>query len=1297
MSHADLRSEHPNPSVLLVSGMHRSGTSALSRLLNLSGAVLPKTLLLPIKGENDKGFWESQTFMEFHDEILDATGSSWNSLPSVAEQWFEGTEADHYAERLTSLMEHEFDAFDIGVVKDPRLSRLIPLWQAALNRMGIRAVHVICVRNPLEIAESLRVRNGYSLTYTINLWFAYLTTLERYTRGENRVFVNYDDVMANPSRVIERINAHFDLNLDADSNDFIAAAEDFLSPDLRHSHADLNDVASSLILPKAAKQLYTWLVDQSAGQLSRLEFDLQSNAPSSDFELLQENLKKTEDAFNKQYAHVRKLHQQVADHQQRVNKQQDRLATLEKQHLDLEQQHLNLQNQHLSLEQTHFALDQERHQLAEQHDSLKIRLRAFEREQPRLIDAAVSIAQADSAQDYTAKLDAVNAELNALKESAANTHAQLSKRLRNSERSHHDQHRIMAWQIGVKTTRAIRQFRASGVGRAILFVKALLTFNVRRYSAFRRNLKAVRQSGLFDESFYLETYPLIRHSIRTPIEHYVGIGEREGRQPNAVFLPYFYAQQYPDCMTKWGSALVHYIKEGAEKGHDPSPNFSTKFYAAANGLNASDALVTYLSTSPMEGENDDPDSKERALIEHSQPASQDGVERSDDGPIKHQIDALLAELGKLSMDEKLASLNFQTVEQPTASIIIPFFNKAEYTVNCLYALNKQTITDIEVILVDDASSEASCSVLESINGITLIRNKSNQGYLRSCNRAAKASSGDYIVQLNNDTLVLEGWLEYLIETLSSQPKIGLVGSLLLSTDGRISEAGGVIFNDASGYNYGRGKSAYEKRFNYCRHVDYCSGASIIIRRQLWNSLGGYDTRYAPAYYEDTDLAMQVREAGYDVVYTPLSKAVHHEGVSSGTDLSSGIKQYQAINKDKFYKKWRHVLEHKPPIPDGERIDAYVRKQRSSSWILWVDSITPTPDKDSGSIDTVNFFQHALNANWGVTFLPWDGVRHEGKYTTALQQMGVECIQDSSISAEHHLHQLNDDYQVVVLSRVTVAKYAYPIIKQRYPNAKIIFNTVDLHFLRYERESALLAQNAKNTMTIRSQAVNKDEELNLVKCCDATIVVSHDEKEILESYAPDTNVHVIPLFREIVGKRNEFKQRANIGFIGGYQHPPNVDAVKFFVNEVWPLVTKKLKGAKFIIAGSHMPEDISTLASSTIEIRGFVPTVTELLEEVKLMVAPLRYGAGIKGKVVSGLCHALPQVVSKEAAEGMGLTHNKDVMIANNAAQFAEYIIRLYQDEPHWQQVSIGAIKLANERYSQVSVSRKITDLLNSVS
>ncbi|HEX5755146.1 MAG TPA: glycoside hydrolase family 99-like domain-containing protein, partial [Arenimonas sp.] len=255
-----------------------------------------------------------------------------------------------------------------------------------------------------------------------------------------------------------------------------------------------------------------------------------------------------------------------------------------------------------------------------------------------------------------------------------------------------------------------------------------------------------------------------------------------------------------------------------------------------------------------------------------------------------------------------ARIELQTSDTPRVSVIVPVYNKVEYTLRCLASIaNHAPAASFEVLVIDDCSTDATPELLAQVRGLRMLRNESNQGFLRNCNLAVDHCRGDYLLFLNNDTEVMAGWLDELLQVAEADPAVGLVGSMLVYPDGRLQEAGGIIWRDASGMNYGRDQHPHRPEFNYLREPDYCSGACILIGKQRFEALERFDERFAPAYYEDTDLAFKVRAAGYKVVYTPFSKVIHHEGVSSGTDLTQGIKAYQVANQIKFREKWQSVL------------------------------------------------------------------------------------------------------------------------------------------------------------------------------------------------------------------------------------------------------------------------------------------------------------------------------------------------------------------------------------------------------
>ncbi|NRB72591.1 MAG: glycosyltransferase, partial [Xanthomonadales bacterium] len=426
---------------------------------------------------------------------------------------------------------------------------------------------------------------------------------------------------------------------------------------------------------------------------------------------------------------------------------------------------------------------------------------------------------------------------------------------------------------------------------------------------------------------------------------------------------------------------------------------------------------------------------------------------------------------------------------PRVSIIIPAYNELAYTAACLKSIaNSPCDTAFEVIVVDDESSDETAATLSELEGLRFLRNEQNQGFIRSCNRGAAEARGDYVLFLNNDTQVQPGWLDTLLATFEQYPEAGLVGARLVYPDGTLQECGGMVFSDGSGWNYGRGDHPDRPEYQAVREVDYCSGACIALPSVLWQELGGFDEHYAPAYYEDTDLAFKVRAAGRKVYVQPATTVVHFEGISSGTDLTSGTKRYQVINREKFEQRWAEALKQQPaPIvnPDDLAEVRRARDHRLAGRILIIDAYTPEPDQDSGSVRLVNLMRCLVELGHGVCFLA-DNRAWAGRYTQDLQALGVECwYAPWAENTEAFFAEAGSSFDQVIISRHYIACNYTKLLEQYAPQADFIFDTVDLHYLREERlaeleQSTALRQVAKQT---------RRSELAMIRAADATLVVS----------------------------------------------------------------------------------------------------------------------------------------------------------------------------------------------------------------
>jgi GT2 family glycosyltransferase/glycosyltransferase involved in cell wall biosynthesis len=663
--------------------------------------------------------------------------------------------------------------------------------------------------------------------------------------------------------------------------------------------------------------------------------------------------------------------------------------------------------------------------------------------------------------------------------------------------------------------------------------------------------------------------------------------------------------------------------------------------------------------------------------------------------IDHEIQVLIS--GILSVPQQRMApdeppeptrpIEFPVHEEVEVSIIIPVFNQFQFTQACLASLQEHQGTErFEIIVVDDGSTDGTAEALPRIPGIVYLRGETNTGFIASCNRGAEKARGEYLVFLNNDTLVRAGWLRALLDTFADEREAGIVGSKLLYPNGRLQEAGGIIWQDASGWNYGKFDDPEKPEYNYLREVDYCSAAALMIPKALFWRVEGFDSRYAPAYYEDTDLAFKVRRAGYKVLYQPLSEVIHYEGATGGTDLSTGTKQHQDLNRSTFATRWADELMTKPTNGDVAFLDKPASGRKK---ILVIDHHVPTPDRDSGSLRMFQMLKllHALGHR--VTFIP-DNLAKRHPYTSELQKRGIEVFYHPYLKGvRDYLMSHGREFDVVILSRCDFARKHIVDIRLHSPQSRIIFDTVDLHYLRQDSEAQLTRD-----PEMRRKAQEKQRlEHELINQADETWVVSLVEQQLLLKTWPHKSIQVVSNIVDVPGSKTPFGLRRDYLFIGGFQHRPNVDAVLFFVQEIYPLVSKRLPGAKFYIIGDKPPPEIVALATERVIVAGLQRDARPFFDSVKVSVAPLRFGAGVKGKINQSMALGVPVIATSMAAQGMELQDHEDILLADEPEEFAQALVELYESEDLWNRLSENGVRITRTLYSTDAARKKLEFLL----
>ena len=424
-------------------------------------------------------------------------------------------------------------------------------------------------------------------------------------------------------------------------------------------------------------------------------------------------------------------------------------------------------------------------------------------------------------------------------------------------------------------------------------------------------------------------------------------------------------------------------------------------------------------------------------------------------------------------------INLPTSDQPLVSIVVPLYAHAELTRAALDSIREHTqLIEYEVILVDDAADAGTKTLLTQVSGARIIVNETNIGYLRSVRRGAEAARGQWLVLCNNDIEVQPGWLAALLDCGDSAADIAIVAPKYIFPDGTLAEAGGVVWRDGSALNYGRGQPPESCYFEFRREIDYGSAAALLVRRDLWEDVGGFDERFLPMYYEDTDLCFEARARGLRVMYEPRARVIHHEGATAGVDQNSGHKRFQQSNQPKFVEKWGERLEaeHMPKADPWQGATMRYRQR-----VLVVDHRMPMWDRESGALRMRGILQSLLELGCHVSFLP-DNLLAMQPYTRELQRMGVEVLHEIEVPSD--LIRIAPGLSMVFLSRPQVAAHWLDFAREQAPQALVVYDTVDLHWLREARRAMVaLGPDARElVMTSKARAM-RELELGLIGASD----------------------------------------------------------------------------------------------------------------------------------------------------------------------------------------------------------------------
>ncbi|WP_267402373.1 MULTISPECIES: glycosyltransferase [unclassified Chryseobacterium] len=636
------------------------------------------------------------------------------------------------------------------------------------------------------------------------------------------------------------------------------------------------------------------------------------------------------------------------------------------------------------------------------------------------------------------------------------------------------------------------------------------------------------------------------------------------------------------------------------------------------------------------------------------------------------------------------TLKFPKSESPVVSIIIPFYNQENYTWNCLKSIfeNLPEI-DFEIILMDDNSSES--YDFSTIENITIIKNPTNLGFLKSCNKGIEHSSGKFIYLLNNDTIVHKGFLDELIYVFNNFENVGAVGSMLMNADGSLQEAGSVFMKDCNIAQIVDKRKPYYPIINYIYKVDYCSGCSLLFKKHSDNGdLNLFDEQFAPAYFEETDLCFRFKyEQKKDIYYTPFSKIVHFNGASYNAKKDNTPTEKEKLfekNLALFKSKWNNQINS----IQAKTVQQRVLELNQNKNIFFYNNRVPEYDKNSGELRLTEIIKAYKKEGYNVVFIAKRN-KIDNSYNEYFQRLGV-CVYYEYLPYT----DLKEFYRLFDAKKTIAWFYAanifiknYKKIQQYFSKVFTVYDMVDIHHLRFKRA---LDSDPKNPFYKKSYSIFYKFEKEASSEADLIIPISEEEKQYMDTFAMGkkqlviSNIHYPKIN---IQDSKDFAERKDLLFIGSTHHP-NIDAIYFLANKILPLIWKKLPDVKLNIIGD-VNEKIKDINSPNIIFHGYVPDIVPHFLENRIMVAPLRYGAGVKGKIGQAFEFYLPVITSAIGAEGMLSEKGDNMVLADNETDFAEKTIELYTNENLWKQQQLKSAD-GLQPFSLENLHKKIREI-----
>ena len=633
-------------------------------------------------------------------------------------------------------------------------------------------------------------------------------------------------------------------------------------------------------------------------------------------------------------------------------------------------------------------------------------------------------------------------------------------------------------------------------------------------------------------------------------------------------------------------------------------------------------------------------------------------------------------------------------DEPIISILVILYNQAGLTLECLKGLAVDTTAPFELIIIDNASSDETSLLFERVDGVHFVRNTDNLGFVLAVNQAAALARGRHLLMLNNDAVPLPGTLAAALQRIESDAKIGGVGGRILLYNGLLQEAGNIVWRDGSCLGYGRNGDPEAPEYRFVRDVDYCSGAFLLVRRELFKRLGGLDEAFVPAYYEEVDFCFSMQEAGYRIVFDPKVVVRHFEFASSSTSASAI--ELQVKNRGIFRERHLQSLARRYQPDISNSLFARGLYPEGVRRVLFIDDRVPHPSLGSGYPRSQEFVRAIVDAGHFVTFYPLQFREDDWNEIYKTLPETVEVMLHHGVTGiSEFLAARTGYYDVMIVSRphnmLVLAE-----IKEHSPE---YFSGVTLIYdaeAVFATREILKAEILGTPLTPKEGQRLKSSELDMALRTDHVTVVSANEARYFTEYGV-RSVSVIGHTLELKPTLRSFAERRDFLFVGALyaDDTPNTDSLVWFVENVWPRVVAKLGvDVKLRVAGPCTSTVVSKLAAPNIEILGKLDNLDELYDRSRVFIVPTRFAAGIPLKALEAAAYGVPMVATPLIAQQLGW--ESELLIAADAEAFAASCVTLHEDEQRWNETRRNALERVAQDCDPGKFSCTVADMISAV-